>query len=260
MAATIALGAPKRLRRPSWLHGYSTMTRWELTGLRLELPLIAGVEIMTGVGFVLGLGLFFHHMPAPVALYVSTGVVVLNLTLVGLIVGPQFVADQKLAGTYDYLRALPVPVTSAAAAWYTVTLIAGLPAAVIALFVAELRYGIAFTVTPSIAPAILLTVFTGTMLGYALSHAVPNPMSTRMIAQLLVFFVFGFSPILYPASQQPPWLATISWWLPFEHMATIVRAGLTTGVVSGIGRSYLIVAIWGIVGTALSARALGRRA
>ena len=170
-------------------------------------------------------------------------------------------ADQKLAGTYEYLRALPVPVTAAAVAWFAVALIASLPAAVVSLVVAELRYGISFTITPSIVPAVLLTAFTGTMLGYALSHAIDDPMSTRMIAQMLVFVVFGFSPILYPASQQPPWLATISWWLPFEHMATIVRAGLTTGMACwASASSYLIVAIWGIVGTALSARALGRRA
>lgn len=261
MATAVHAGTERtKPPRPSWIHGYSWMTRWDLAGLRLELPLIAGVQILSGVGFVLGLALFFDHIPAPVALYVSTGVVVLNLTLVGLIVGPQFVADQKLAGTYDYLRALPVPATSAAAAWYTVTLIAGLPAAVVSLVVAELRYGIAFTVTPSIVPAVLLTVFTGTMLGYALSHAVANPMTTRLVAQLLVFFVMGFSPILYPASQQPHWMATMNGWLPFEHMATIVRAGLTTGMVTGIGRSYAIVTVWGVLGMVLSARALVRRA
>jgi len=115
-------------------------------------------------------------------------------------------------------------------------------------------------VTLSIVPAVLLTAYTGTMLGYALSHAITNPMSTRLIAQMLVFFIFGFSPILYPASQQPDWLARISGWLPFEHMATIVRAGLTTGMTHDIGRSYVIVAIWGLIGTALAARALVRRA
>jgi ABC-2 type transport system permease protein len=259
MAVTAELDA-RTMRRASWFHGYSTMTRWDLTGLRLELPLIVVVQILAGVGFVLGIGLFFVRIPAPVALYVCTGVVVLNLILVGLIVGPQITADQKLAGTYDYLRALPVPATAAAIAWYSVALIASIPAAIVSLVVAELRYGISFTVTPSIVPAVLLTAFTGTMLGYALSHAVGNPMTTRLVAQMLVFFVFGFSPILYPASQQPDWLSTISWWLPFEHMAIIVRAGLTTGMVSGVGPSYLIVSAWGIVGTALAARALMRRA
>lgn len=260
MAAAAELDAQGGFRSPSWFHGVKTMTRWDLSGLRLVLPLIVVVQTLAGVGFVLGISLFFEHIPAPVALYVSTGVVVINLILVGLIVGPQLVADQKLAGTYDYLRALPVPATAAAVAWYAVALTASLPAAVVSLVVAELRYGIAFTVTPSIVPAVLLTAFTGTMLGYALSHAVTNPMSTRLIAQMLVFFIFGFSPILYPASQLPDWLATVSGWLPFEHMATIVRAGLTTGMADGIGSSYVIVAIWGSIGTALAARALVRRA
>ena len=259
MAVTAELHT-RRLERPSWFHALGAMTRWDLTDLRMVLPIVIVVQILAGVGFVLGISLFFDHIPEPVALYVSTGVVVLNLTLVGLIMGPQLTADQKLAGTYEYLRVLPVPATAAAVAWFTVALVASVPAAVVSLIVAELRYGISFTVTPSIVPAVLLTAFTGTMLGYALSHAVSNPMSTRMIAQLLVFFVFGFSPILYPASQQPDWLARISGWLPFEHMATIVRAGLTTGMVDDVGRSYAVVAIWGLIGTALAARALVRRA
>ena len=235
------------------------MTRWDLTGLRRELPIIIVVQILAGVGFVLGIGLFFDHIPSSAALYVSTGVVVVNLILVGLIVGPQFTADQKLRGTYDYLRALPVPATAAAAAWFTVTLIAGVPAAVASLVIAELRYGISFSVTPSIVPAVLLTAFTGTMLGYALSHAIRNPMSMQLIAQLLVFVVMGFSPIMYPASQLPDWLAAINQWLPFEHMGTIVRAGLTTGIVGNVGPSYLVVAAWGIIGTVLAAQALMRR-
>ena len=258
VSAAVAVDGTMR-RGSSWFRGYRAKTRWDLAGIRLELPLIVVVQILSGVGFVLGLALFFDHMPDAVALYVSTGVVVLNLTLVGLIVGPQFTADQKLAGTYDYLRALPVPATAAAVSWFTVTLVAGIPAAIVSLVIAELRYGISFTVTPSIVPAVLLTTFTGTMLGYALSHAVANPMSVRLIAQMLVFFVFGFSPILYPSTQQPDWLAAINAWLPFEHMATIVRAGLTTGIVDGVGRSYLIVAVWGSIGTALAARALTRR-
>jgi len=42
-------------------------------------------------------------------------------------------------------------------------------------------------------------------------------------------------------------------------MAVIVRAGLTSGMVTGITSSYLIVAVWGVIGVAVSAWALGRR-
>ena len=50
---------------------------------------------------------FFEHIPTSAALYVSTGVPVINLTIVGMILAPQLVANQKTNGSYEYLRSLP---------------------------------------------------------------------------------------------------------------------------------------------------------
>jgi ABC-2 type transport system permease protein len=252
---------PATLRRGTryWLASYRAVTRWHLASLRIWVLLLAVVQVMAGAGFVLGIGLFFEHIPASAALFVSTGVPVFNLITVGLILGPQLVAQQKLAHSYDFLRALPVPQAAAAAAWYTVCLLAGLPAVVVSLLIAEARYGISFTVSPAVVPAILLVAFTGTMIGYGLGHAVPNPMVTQLVTQLLVFAMFGFTAIVFPARQLPRWLASLNWWFPFEHMAVIVRGALTSGMVTGIASSYLIVAAWGLAGVAGSAWALGRR-
>jgi ABC-2 type transport system permease protein len=208
---------------------------------------------------VLGIGLFFAHIPASVALFVSTGVPVINLIMVGLLLGPQLVADQKLQQTYEFLRTLPVPQSAAAAAWYTVCLAAGLPGVAISLAIAHARYGIGFGVSPAIAPAVLLTALTGTLLGYAIGHAIPSPMATRLITQVLIFGIFGFTPVAFPASQLPGWLAALNWWLPFGHMAVIVRAGLTSGMVTGVTSSYLIVTAWGVAGGAAAAWVLARR-
>ncbi|MGE5287467.1 MAG: ABC transporter permease [Micromonosporaceae bacterium] len=252
---------PATLRRgpPYWLHSYWTLTRWHLAGLRMWLSLLTAIQILAGAGFVLGIGLFFDHIPSMAALFVSTGVPVINLVMVGLILGPQLVADQKLQQSYEFVRAFPVPQTAAAGAWYTVCLLAGIPAVVVSLAIAEARYGISFAVSPAIVPAVLLTAFTGTMMGYGLGHAVPNPMATRLITQLFVFAIFGFTPILFPARQLPDWLAAVNWWFPFGHMAVIVRAGLTTGMVNSVGSSYVVVAAWGLAAVAVSAWALGRR-
>jgi ABC-2 type transport system permease protein len=242
-----------------WLQSYRTLIRWHLAGLRMWLALLASLQILAGAGFILGISLFFHHIPATVALFVCTGVPVINLIMVGIILGPQLVADQKLQQSYNFVRSLPVPQTAAAAAWYTVCLLAGIPAVVVSLAIAEARYGISFAVSPAIVPAVLLTAFTGTMMGYALAHAVPNPMVTRLTTQLLIFVIFGYAPILYPVWRLPGWLAAVNWWLPFGHMAVIVRAALTTGMVGTVGVSYLVVAAWGAVGAAMAAWALGRR-
>jgi len=242
-----------------WADGYRSMLRWHLASLRMWLMLLAMIQVLLGVGYVLGFSLFFDPIPPVAAMFVSTGAPVLNLVLLGMLLGPQLVANDKSRGGYDFLQALPVPHTAAAAAWYTVTLIAGLPAMVITLLVAQARYDLTLTVSPAVVPAALLTVFTGTMLGYALAHAVTHPMTIQAVTQALVFIVVGFAPIVFPVEQMPTWLASVNHWLPLEHMAAIVRASLTEGVVSDVARSYLIVSVWGVAAGWAAVRALGRR-
>ena len=122
------------------LRDYVSMVRWHLAGLRMWLVLLGSVQALSGVGFVLGISLFFRHIPTSAALFVSTGVPVINLVMVGLVFGPQLVASQRTAGSYEYLRTLPISRAVTAAAWYTVCLISGIPAVVVSLVVAQLRY------------------------------------------------------------------------------------------------------------------------
>jgi ABC-2 type transport system permease protein len=174
------------------------MTRWELGSLRILLPLIVAIQILIGGGFALGIGLFFDQIPDRNALFLSTGVTVVTLITVGLVLGPQLVGNQKTAGTYDFLWSLPVPRTTQAAAWTTVNAVIALPGMLAALLIASWRYDIAIRVSPSIVPAVLLTIVTATMVGYAFAHAIRKPMVTQLITQLLIFFILGFAPINFP--------------------------------------------------------------
>jgi len=71
-----------------WWTGFTWMLRWHLSSLRMWL-MIQGI---IGVGYVLGFALFFDEIPPAAALCVSTGVPVLNLILLGMLLGPQLVA------------------------------------------------------------------------------------------------------------------------------------------------------------------------
>jgi ABC-2 type transport system permease protein len=84
-------------------------------------------------------------------------------------------------------------------------------------------------------------------------------MTVRLIAQMLVFVVFGFVPILFPVQQLPAWLGALNWWFPFRHMAVMVRAGLTEGLVNDVAVAYVVVSVWAVVCAVLAAMALGRR-
>jgi ABC-2 type transport system permease protein len=47
--------------------------------------------------------------------------------------------------------------------------------------------------------------------------------------------------------------------LPFYNMAEVIRAGLSTGLVTDLTRSYLILAAWTAAGWAMTALVVGRR-
>ena len=154
--------------------------------MRLYVPLMAAVQVLAGLGLVLGFGLFFAGpVPPRSALFVSTGVTVINLYLIGLVMVPQLVGEQKLAKTYDFLQSMPVPRAVAFLAWWSVTLMVGAPAMVASLVTAAIRYHQSFSVSLAIVPAVVLVSLTAIAIGYALGNAVSQPMvvdrkSTRL--------------------------------------------------------------------------------
>lgn len=261
--ATPGIAPPTALRSGpgAWLAGYRAMVRWHLSSMRLWLMLLAMVQVLVGVGYVLGVGLFFADVPPVAAAYVATGAPVFNLVLLGMLLGPQLVADMKASGGYDFLQSLPVPTTASAAAWYTVNLIGGLPPFVATLVVAHLRYpDVEFAISPVVVVAVLLVVFGGTMIGYALAYAIIDPKITQLVTQVLVFALMGFAPIVFPAQQMPDWLVTLNDWLPLTHMATVVRDALTDGLVTAdVPRAYLILTVWALAAGAAAVRELGKR-
>ncbi len=242
-----------------WFRGYVLLLRWELTGLRLLLPVVMAFQALTGVGVVFGIGLWFDDVPEVAALYACTGGAALCLVVVGLIIGPQLVAEQKAEQVYDFVWSLPAPRSSAAAAWFTLNLVIGVPAATVTVLTGSAVYGFDLAVSPSIMVAILATVYTATLTGYALAHALASPVVVSLITQLFIFVLFGFSPVLFPAGNLPQWLASVNEWLPFESMAAVVRGGLTHGLVDGVGHAYAVLAGWAVVSTGIVALVLGRR-
>jgi len=65
-------------------------------------------------------------------------------------------------------------------------------------------------------------------------------MVTNVVTNALMFVVLLFSPIVYPVSQLPRWLATVHYFLPFYNMAVVIRAGLTSGVAAHVATSFVV--------------------
>lgn len=242
-----------------WLDAYRSMVRWEFVGSRLVLPLLVIVQILAGAGFVVGFGLLIPSPTESTALYLATGAVVNSLILIGLIVSPQIIAQEKMEGSYDFLSSLPVPRSAATAASVTLAFLVAIPGVFAALLVAVWRYDVVFTVKPTVVPAVILTLACGSLLGAAIAHGLPLPQVTMLISQLLIFFTIGFAPINFPIDRLPEWLQTVNELLPFHHMALAIRSSLTEGLVEITIRSWVVLTVWTVAAGFATAVVLGRR-
>jgi ABC-2 type transport system permease protein len=249
----------KRTGPANWLHSYAAMLRWEIVGARLFLPLLVIMQIVIGAGFVVGFGLLIPNVTTGAALYLTTGAVVMSLITIGLLVTPQLIAQQKMQGSYEYIWSLPVPRSAAVAASTSLAGLIAVCGIVAALLVGAWRYDISFAVHPSVIPAMLLTVVAASLLGAAVAHGVGNPQATMLYSQVAIFFTIGFSPINFPIDRLPGWLAAVHHVLPFHHMALIVRASLTNGMVTATVRDWLNVLAWTLLAGLISGLILVRR-
>jgi ABC-2 type transport system permease protein len=243
----------------SWVRSYLLMTSWEMRNLRVYLPLALLVQVLIGGGMIVGFGFLIGDLPPEVALYLVCGVTVVSMITIGLVMSPQLIAQQKMAGTYDYLWSLPVPRTTTVASNLTVNTLLALPGMAVSLAVGGWRYDIELVPSPILVPAILLTLVTAASIGMALAHAIPDPMVIGLVTQILVFFILLFAPINFPPERLPDWLAAIHRYLPFQHSANVIRAGLTETLAAAVGESFVVLGSWAVVSWAVTAWVVGRR-
>lgn len=248
------------LRGPRrWLRAYLMMMRFDLRGLGQWLVIGVIVQTLMGAGAAVMYGFYLGDLPEAVAVFIATGVPALGLIPMGFVMVPNMVGQQRIAGTYDFLWSLPVPRLAAAASTFTVFTLMALPGFVTSLGVAVWYYGIDLQVSWLIVPAVLLTALMCASVGFGMAHAIENPVVINFIANMIIFFVLLFSPIIVPIAQFPDWLASIHRVLPFYHMAQVIRDALSNGFVTDVGTSYLVLGVWTLGGWMATAWVVGRR-
>lgn len=242
-----------------WWHGFTTTLRWQLISMRLVLPVMVVVQMLIAVGLSVGISMFFVQVDPDTALYLGTGASIIVLILVGLVVAPQLIASEKEAGTYDFSWSLPVPRSASVAAWLTVNAVVSVPSATLALLIAGWRLDLSYSLSWTLLPGAALVLVCGTLIGYAIAHAIDNTNATQVLSQIFAFGILGFTPITYPIENLPAWLASMHQALPFLHMGTVIRNGLVPHLTRDVGFAYLMLAGWTIALTVATALVVGRR-
>lgn len=242
-----------------WLSSYQHLLRFDITNLRLYLVLALVVQILMGAGMAFMYGFYLGDLSPLAQTWLVTGIPALALFPIGFVVVPNVITQHKIQDTYDFVRSLPVPRMIPALSTFTVFTFLSLPGTALALLIADLRYDADLAPSWSLGPAVLLASLMATSVGYAVGHAIPDPRVTNLFLNILVFTVLLFTPIVVPIELFPDWLATLHRLLPFFHMAQVLRAGLSEGLVTNVATSYAVLAAWTALSWGLAAWILGWR-
>jgi ABC-2 type transport system permease protein len=242
-----------------WVDSYRNMLRFEMINLRSFLTVVILIQILMGAGMAYMYGFYFGDIPEVARTYIVTGIPALALVPVGFVLVPNSIMNHKFRDTYDFVWSLPVPRLASAAATFTIFTALAIPGTIVSLWVAHIRYSIELQVSWSIVAAVAITSLMATSVGFAVGHAIPEPRLTNLITNMVIFMALMFSPIVVPIEQFPGWWAAVHEILPFYHMANVIRAGLSQGLVDSLATSWTILGIWTLASWGLSAWVVGRR-
>jgi ABC-2 type transport system permease protein len=227
-----------------WTASYAAMLRFDLAAQRNWLPMFALMQILFGAGMAIIYGFYIGHLPRGAALFIVSGSPALAVLTAGLIGVVMMVTERQEAGTWDFIWSLPAPRSAAVASTFTVFTLLAIPGIVVTLALAAWRYGLTLAVSPMVVPALLLSSLMATSVGFALAQLIARPVVTNAIVNALIFVVLIFSPVQFPISRLPLWLADVHRVLPIYYLGQVLRASVTQGLVSNLALSYAVVAAW----------------
>lgn len=242
-----------------WFNSYRLMLQWQALRAKPLFPFFVVMYIFTGVGMVIGLSYMYPEIDGASAMFLATGGSTMTLIVLGLILVPQVVAQTKAQGNYEYIYSLPVPRMAFLAADLTIWLLAVLPGLIMALVYGAWRFEFELHISPLTGPAFLMVVLMATGIGYAIAHLAPKAELVNVITNFLIFCLFLFSPINYPAERLPDWLETVHQFLPVMHAADVVRGTLVDSYETNLWLNFAVLGAWCIVGFTITFMAMTRR-
>lgn len=241
-----------------WIRSYYFLLKWNVLAIKSDLPFIFIIQCMLSMGVVIGFSFIIPEVTPDVALYLTTGSMAVSLITVGLVVAPGRQANLKQQGVLDYQRSLPVPRFALLASDATVWILISIPGFFLAFLVASYRFGLEVTMSPLLAPAMLLVIVGTVTIGYSIAYLL-RPTLVNMVTNLIIIGALMFAPINYPAERLPDWLAAVHSFLPLQYMAQAIRETIDVPATGVSWLPFAVLLVWGMFGLLVASRVLTRR-
>ncbi len=227
----------------SLLRSYALMVKWQAISHKPMLIFSVAIQILMTVAFIIGISYIFPDITPAVAKFLTTGALTLVLLTIGLVATAQKVAMDRTEGTFDYIWSLPVKRMVYVMADATTWIFVAIPGIVSALVIGTVYHNFSLQVSPLVVPAFLLIILTAVFIGYSVGFGVPDPQMAALAANVLIFFIMFFSPLIFPVEQLPDWLAAAHRVLPVKYMADLMR-GTLTDIDVNLGLAFGVIGLW----------------
>ena len=232
--------------------------QWQFRRQSVTIPVIIVLQLFIAVTVVFGYSYIIGDIGRQESLYLLTAGPTLSILTLGFALTTQAVGTYRTEGSFDWMLTLPLGRLAFVLGDLLVWGLVVLPGLVIGAGMGALRFDVDLSITWWAVPGAMLVSLIAASVGYTAAVLLQAQVA-MLVGQLCIFVSMIFAPITFPVERLPQWLQTAHQWLPFEPMAQVMRGGIASEDFSVPGRSWVVLAAWGVVGLFAVTTALRHR-
>lgn len=246
---------PRDTLRRLWLNTLH-LTAVVVLEFRQWLAMVLSLTIFLNLGMVASFSFIAGSRDPALGWYVVPGAAVMALVTLGVMMVAGDLAQQRRSGTILYYASLPISKTA-----YVIAVVAGnglaaLPGVLVTVLGGAWLFGLQLAFNPLILVVVPLSMISLAGLGASIGLGIKNWRVVGLVAQLTMFFIMFFAPVMIPPDRLPGFLQLTGWLLPPTYAARAFRAALTPEITTQLLTDVAILAAFAFGSLAIVSRTL----
>jgi ABC-2 type transport system permease protein len=213
---------------------------------RQWLAMVLSMTIFLNLGMVFSFSFIAGSRDPVLGWYVVPGAAVMALVTLGVMMVAGDVAQQRRSGAILYYASLPISKAAYVLAIVAGNGVAALPGVVVTVLAGAWVFDLQLAFNPLILVVVPLSMISLAGLGAAIGLGIRNWRVVGLVAQLTMFFVMFFAPVMIPPDRLPGILQVTGWFLPPTYAARAFRAALTPEITGALLQDIAILAVFAV--------------
>ena len=261
-----ALAAPTSLSRLTsarvesrlgrfWLN-YVHLTAVVILEFRQWLAILFSLTVFLNLGMIFAFSFIAGSRDPALGQYIVPGSAIMALVTIGVSMVANDLAQQRRSGSILYYASLPISKMAYVLAIVTGNGFAALPGVLVTVLAGSWLYQLPLAFNPLVLAVLPLAAISLAGFGAAIGLGIKNWRVVGMAAQLTMFFIMFFAPVMIPPERLPGILQATGWLLPPTYAARAFRAALQPEITGALMMDVGILALWAIGSLVVVAKTL----